>query len=256
MLTCYDYSMARIMDECGIDSLLVGDSLGMVMLGYPDTVPVSMDEMVHHCAAVARGAANALIICDMPFLSSQCGVESAIRNAGRLLKEGRAQAVKMECDASFAPEVEALTRASIPVIAHIGLTPQSVHAIGGYKVQGKEPEAAERLLNDAIELEKAGAFALLLECVPAELAQRITSAASIPTIGIGAGPFCDGQVLVCQDMLGITSRPAPRFARRFADCGNILRTAFADYIAAVRDGSFPSDKESYHQAASQQEASE
>ena len=245
MLTCYDYSMARIMDECGVNALLVGDSLGMVMLGYPDTVSVTMEEMIHHCAAVSRGASNVLVICDMPFLSSQCGITETVRNAGRLLKEGHAQAVKMEGGSSFAPEIAALVRASIPVMAHIGLTPQSVHAIGGYKVQGKDAKTAEKLLADAKILEDAGAFALLLECVPAELAARITEIVKIPVIGIGAGPHCDGQVLVCQDMLGINTQLSPRFVRRFADCGDLVRNAVKSYCAAVNDGSFPALHESY-----------
>lgn len=253
MLTCYDYTMARILDSHGLNALLVGDSLGMVMLGYPDTIPVSMEEMIHHCAAVARGASNALIVCDMPFLSSQCGVEKTVFNAGRLLKEGRAQAVKMEGGAEFIQEISALTRASIPVMAHIGLTPQSVHALGGYKVQGGNSEAADKILADAVALEQAGAFALLLECVPAWLASRITKAVTIPTIGIGAGPDCDGQVLVIQDMLGLTNNPAPRFVRTFADCSHIIGKACDEYIEAVRNRSFPAEHECYHTGAAQQE---
>lgn len=246
MLTCYDYSMARIMDASGINCLLVGDSLGMVMLGYADTVTVTMEDMIHHCAAVARGVENALLLCDMPFLSSQCGVESTVRNAGRLLKEGHAHAVKMEGDASFAPEIAALARASIPVMAHIGLTPQSVHALGGYKVQGKELAAAQKLLDDARALADAGAFGLLLECVPAPLAAKITATVSIPTIGIGAGPDCDGQVLVWQDMLGLSSSHTPKFVRRFADAGSILRQAIADYQHSVQTGEFPANEHCYH----------
>lgn len=245
MLTCYDYTLARIMDESGVNAILVGDSLGMVMLGYPDTVRVSMEEMVHHCAAVARGVQNALLICDMPFLSSQCGVEDTVRNAGRLLKEGHAHAVKMEGGAEFAPEIAALARASIPVMAHIGLTPQSVNALGGYKVQGRDLEAAQKLMADARALEKAGAFGLLLECVPAPLAEKITSMVKIPTIGIGAGPHCDGQVLVWQDMLGLTSGHTAKFVRRFADAGAMLRQAFADYQTAVRSGEFPAREHCY-----------
>lgn len=246
MLTCYDYSMARLMDASGINCLLVGDSLGMVMLGYADTVPVSMEEMIHHCAAVSRGVENALLLCDMPFLSSQCGVAETVHNAGRLLKEGHAHAVKMECDASFAPEIAALARASIPVMAHIGLTPQSVNALGGYKVQGRELAAAQKLLDDARALAAAGAFGLLLECVPAPLAQKITNAVDIPTIGIGAGPHCDGQVLVWQDMAGISAGHTPKFVRRFADVGSILRQAFADYQNAVQTGEFPADEHCYN----------
>lgn len=245
MLTCYDYSMAKLMDACGINAILVGDSLGMVMLGYPDTVSVTMEEMIHHCAAVARGLENALLICDMPFLSSQCGVEAAVRNAGRLLKEGRSQAVKMEGGAEYAAEIAAMTRASIPVIAHLGLTPQSVNVFGGYKVQGKEEAAAQKLLEDARAVERAGAFAILLECVPAPLAGKITASVQIPTIGIGAGPDCDGQVLVWQDMLGLTAGHTPKFVRRFADAGKLLKDAFCQYDQDVKNGAFPAAEHSF-----------
>lgn len=246
MLTCYDYTTARLMDECGINALLVGDSLGMVALGYADTVPVTMEDMIHHCSAVARGVKNALLLCDMPYLSSQCGVSETLHNAGLLVKKGGAQAVKMEGGAEFAPEIEALVRASIPVMAHIGLTPQSVNALGGFKVQAKSLEAAEKLLEDALAVEKAGAFAILLECVPQELAERITKNSAVPVIGIGAGACCDGQVLVWQDMLGLTTGKRPKFVREFADIGTAMRQAFGDYKRAVETGAFPSDKESYH----------
>ena len=196
MLTAYDYTIATLMDRCGIDALLVGDSLGMVMLGYEDTLPVTLDDMIRHCAAVSRGAKSALVVCDMPFMSSQCGVEDTLRNAGRLIKEGGAQAVKLEGGTDFAPEIRALTRASIPVMGHLGLTPQSINALGGFKVQGKSLGAAQKLLDDARAVQEAGAFAMVLECVPAALAARITAELEIPTIGIGAGPGCDGQVLV------------------------------------------------------------
>lgn len=245
MLTCYDYSMAKIMAATGINALLVGDSLGMVVLGYPDTVPVTIEEMIHHCAAVARGAGDALVVCDMPFLSSQCGARDTVRNAGRMLKKGGAHAVKMEGGADFAPDIAALVRASIPVMAHIGLTPQSVNALGGYKVQGKELAAAQRLIDDARAVEKAGAFAIVLECVPYALAAIITKTVKIPTIGIGAGPYCDGQVLVWQDMLGLTDRTPPKFARKFADAGTLCRNAFKAYQEAVQDGSFPSENEGF-----------
>lgn len=245
MLTCYDYSMARLMDQCGINALLVGDSLGMVMLGYPDTVSVTMEEMIHHCAAVARGNANALLVCDMPFLSYQCGSEAALKNAGRLLKEGRAQAVKLEGGAEYATEIAALTRASIPVMAHLGLLPQSVNALGGYKVQGKGEAAAQKLLADARAVEAAGAFALVLECVPAPLAAKITATVRIPVIGIGAGPDCDGQVLVWQDMLGITGGHQPKFVRRFAEAGELFKTAFGAYQEAVKNGTFPGSDQSF-----------
>lgn len=249
MLTCYDYSMAKIMDECGINALLVGDSLGMVMLGYPTTIPVTLAEMIHHCAAVARGAKNSLIVCDMPFMASQMGIHDTLINAGRIIKEGGAQAVKLEGGAEFAPEIAALVRASIPVMGHIGLTPQSVNALGAYKVQGKDLSAAQKLLDDARAIEKAGAFAIVLECVPSALGARITEAVSIPTIGIGAGPDCDGQVLVWQDMTGIAGERSPKFVRRFAEAGQMLRQAFRDYEAAVQSGQFPADAECYHMDA-------
>ena len=245
MLTAYDYTIARLMEQSGIDALLVGDSLGMVMLGYPDTLPVTVEDMVRHCAAVARGAAAPLVVCDMPFMSSQCGVEATLRNAGRLVKEGGAQAVKLEGGADFAPEIRALVRASIPVMGHLGLTPQSVNALGGYKVQGKSMGAAQKLLDDARAVQDAGAFALVLECVPAALAARVTSELEIPTIGIGAGPDCDGQVLVWQDMLGMFDRVAPKFVRRFGEVGEAMRTAFTAYAEAVRDGSFPAAEHCY-----------
>lgn len=249
MLTCYDYGMARIMDETGINALLVGDSLGMVVLGYEDTVPVTIEEMIHHSAAVARGVKNALVICDMPFLSSQCGVRDTVRNAGRIIKKSGCQAIKMEGGADFAPEIAALVRASIPVMGHIGLTPQSVNALGGFRVQGSDLETAQRLIEDARAVEKAGAFALVLECVPHALAAIITKSITIPTIGIGAGPWCDGQVLVWQDMVGLTDRKLPRFVRQFADAGALLRQAFSEYKTAVEDGQFPSENESYRMEA-------
>lgn len=246
LLTCYDYTTARLMDECGINGLLVGDSLGMVALGYPDTVPVTMEDMIHHCSAVARGVKNALLICDMPYLSSQCGVSETLHNAGLLVKKGGAQAVKMEGGATFAAEIEALVRASIPVMAHIGLTPQSVNALGGFKVQGKSLEAAEELLEDARAVEKAGAFAILLECVPKELGAIITKNSSVPVIGIGAGADCDGQILVWQDMLGLAAGKTPKFVREFAAIGTAMRKAFGDYILEVEKGAFPAEEESYH----------
>ena len=211
MLTAYDYSTAKLFDEAGIDSLLVGDSLGMVMLGYEDTLSVTMEDMLHHCKAVARGAKQAMVICDLPFLSYQTSVYDAVKNAGRLLQEGRAQAVKLEGGADMCPQIRAIVQASIPVMGHLGLTPQSVHAFGGFRVQGKTEDAAQKLIDDARRVEEAGAFALVLECVPAKLAQRISQMVSIPTIGIGAGAGCDGQVLVYQDMLGMYSDFTPKF---------------------------------------------
>ena len=200
MLTAYDYSTAKLMDEAGINGILVGDSLGMVVLGYEDTLPVTMEDMIHHTAAVCRGAKNTLVVGDMPFMSYQVSVEEAVYNAGRLMKEGRCQAVKLEGAASVCPQIRAITNASIPVMAHIGLTPQSINAFGGFKVQGKSEEAAKKLLEDAKAVEEAGAFAVVLECVPAKLAELISKSISIPTIGIGAGAGCDGQILVYQDL--------------------------------------------------------
>lgn len=245
MLTAYDYTVARIIDQCGINAVLVGDSLGMVMLGYPDTLSVTVDDMVHHCAAVARGLSSALLVCDMPFMSSQRGVDDTLRNAGRLVKEGRAQAVKLEGGADFCAEIRALVRASIPVMGHLGLTPQSVNALGGYKVQGRGQAVAQKLLDDARAVQDAGAFSLVLECVPAALAARVSRELEIPTIGIGAGPDCDGQVLVWQDMLGMFDRVAPKFVRHFGEVGAAMRSAFGDYASAVREGSFPGPEHCY-----------
>ena len=245
MLTAYDYSTAQVIDMAGVDALLVGDSLGMVMLGYPDTLSVTMDDMVRHCAAVARGAQKALVVCDMPYMSYHVSVEETVRNAARLMTEGRAQAVKLEGGAEFAAEVRALTRASIPVMGHLGLTPQSVNAFGGYKVQGKTMAAAQKLLDDARALQDAGVFSLVLECVPGPLAERVTQALSIPVIGIGAGAGCDGQVLVWQDMTGMTLSHLPRFVKRFGEVGASLRSAVEAYAREVRAGAFPTDDHGY-----------
>ena len=245
MLTAYDYSTARVMDMAGVDALLVGDSLGMVMLGYPDTLSVTVDDMVRHCAAVARGTQKALVVCDMPYMSYHVSVEDTVRNAARLMIEGRAQAVKLEGGAEFAAEVRALTRASIPVMGHLGLTPQSVNAFGGFKVQGKTMAAAQKLLDDARALQEAGAFALVLECVPAPLAERVTQALAIPVIGIGAGAGCDGQVLVWQDMTGMTLSQLPRFVKRFGEVGASLRSAVEAYTREVRAGAFPTEDHCY-----------
>ncbi len=244
MLTAYDYSVARIMDA-NVDALLVGDSLGMVMLGYPDTLSVTMDDMVRHCAAVSRGAQEALVVCDMPYMSCHISPAETVRNAGRLIIEGRAQAVKLEGGADFAADIRALVRASIPVMGHLGLTPQSVNAFGGFRMQGKTKEAAQRLLEDARAVEAAGAFALTLECVPAPLAERITRELAIPVIGIGAGAACDGQVLVWQDMAGLGERQPPRFVKKFGDVGQALRSAVETYAREVRKGDFPSGEYCY-----------
>lgn len=213
MLTAYDYSTAKIIDEAGINGILVGDSLGMVCLGYEDTLSVTMEDMIHHTSAVTRGAKNTLVVADMPFMSYQTCVYDAVVNAGRLIKEGRAQAVKLEGGIEVCDKIEAIVKASIPVMGHIGLTPQSVNAFGGFKVQGKDEEAAKKLIDEALAIEKAGAFAVVLECVPAKLAAIISEKLSIPTIGIGAGVNCDGQILVYQDMLGVFSDFTPKFVK-------------------------------------------
>lgn len=245
MLTAYDYSTAKLIDEAGINSILIGDSLGNVMLGYEDTISVTMDDMVHHSRAVARGAKNALVICDMPFLSYQTSVYDAVVNAGRLMKEGRAQAVKLEGGREMCPQINAIVDASIPVCAHLGLTPQSINAIGGFKVQGKTEAAARRIIGDAKAVQEAGAFAITLEAVPARLATLITESVDIPTIGIGAGAGCDGQVLVYQDMLGMFSDFTPRFVKRFANVGDVMKDAFRSYSEEVKAGTFPSEEHTY-----------
>ena len=245
MLTAYDYSTAKLVDEAGINAILVGDSLGMVMLGYEDTLSVTMEDMIHHSAAVARGAKSALLITDMPFMSYQTSVYDAVVNAGRLVKEGRAQAVKLEGGLEVCEHIKAIVKASIPVCAHIGLTPQSVTAFGGFKVQGKGEAAAQRLLDEARAVEEAGAFSVVLECVPQALAEKITQSVSIPTIGIGAGAGCDGQVLVYQDMLAMYSDMAPKFVRQFAQVGAQMKEAFAAYKTAVCDGTFPAQEHTF-----------
>lgn len=245
MLTAYDYSTAKLMDEAGVNSILVGDSLGNVILGYEDTISVTMEDMIHHGAAVARGAKNALVVIDMPFMSYQTSVYDAVVNAGRLMKEGRAGAVKLEGGKSVCPQIQAITEAGIPVVAHLGLTPQSINALGGHKVQGKTEEAARKLMEDAKAVEEAGAFAVVLECVPAKLAAKITETLSIPTIGIGAGNGCDGQVLVYQDLLGMFSDFTPKFVKRYADVGEVMKDAFRAYIREVEEGVFPAKEHEY-----------
>ncbi|MDR1777035.1 MAG: 3-methyl-2-oxobutanoate hydroxymethyltransferase [Desulfovibrio sp.] len=244
MITAYDYSTAKLMDQAGMNALLVGDSLGNVMLGYENTLAVTMHDMLRHCAAVARAAENALVVCDMPFRSYRVNAAQAMRNALRLMVEGMAQAVKLEGGAEFCLLVRDLTKASVPVMGHLGLTPQSVHALGGFRVQGKSLAQAQKILDDARALEDAGAFALVLECVPAPLAARVTNAVGIPVIGIGAGPDCDGQVLVWQDMLGLTERPA-RFVKIFEQTGKSMTSAFAAYAEEVRRGAFPAPEHCY-----------
>lgn len=245
MLTAYDYSTAKVIDESGINGILVGDSLGMVCLGYEDTLSVTMEDMIHHTKAVARGAKNALIVADMPFMSYQTSVYDAVVNAGRLMKEGRAQAVKLEGGKEIADSIRAIVNASIPVMGHIGLTPQSVNAFGGFKVQGKSEEAAKKILEDAKAVEAAGAFAVVLECVPAKLSQLISSQISIPTIGIGAGVYCDGQILVYQDMLGLFSDFTPKFVKKYSNIGEVMKEAFQSYIQEVKDGVFPAENHSF-----------
>ncbi|MFQ7291946.1 MAG: 3-methyl-2-oxobutanoate hydroxymethyltransferase [Monoglobales bacterium] len=245
MLTAYDYSTAALIDRAGINSILVGDSLGMVMLGYEDTLSVTMEDMIHHSAAVARGAKNALVVADMPFMSYQTSVYDAVVNAGRLMKEGRADAVKLEGGAKFCPQVRAIVDASIPVVGHIGLTPQSVNMFGGFKVQGKSLEAARQLVKDAQALEQAGAFAIVLEGIPSKLAEVITASVNIPTIGIGAGAGCDGQVLVYQDMLGMYSDFVPKFVKKFAEVGEAMTAAFKEYDKEVKEGTFPAKEHCY-----------
>lgn len=245
MLTAYDYSTAKLLDEAGIDGILVGDSLGNVMLGYENTLSVTVEDMIHHGAAVARGVKNALVVIDMPFLSYQTSVYDAVKNAGRLIKEGHGGAVKLEGGEEMADRIRAITNASIPVMGHLGLTPQSIHTLGGYRIQGKTEATAQKLLEDALAVEEAGAFALTLECVPAKLAELITSKLSIPTIGIGAGAGCDGQVLVYQDMLGMFDDYTPKFVKRFAEVGEVMKNAFAEYNRQVKEGSYPDEAHSF-----------
>lgn len=248
MLTAYDYSTAKLIDESGVEMILVGDSLGMVMLGYEDTLSVTMEDMIHHTAAVSRGAKNAMIVADMPFMSYQTSIYDAVVNAGRLIKEGRANAVKLEGGKEFAPHIKAITDASIPVVAHIGMTPQSVNMFGGFRVQGKSREAAAKIIADARAIEKAGACAVVMECVPDRLAEYITNILTIPTIGIGAGKGCDGQVLVYQDMLGMYSDMTPKFAKKFGDIGTAMKNAFKAYIEETKSGSFPAEEHTFKMA--------
>ena len=244
-LTAYDYVGARMMDEAGIPLILVGDSLAMTVLGYETTLPVTMEEMLHHTAAVARGVKSALVVGDMPFMSYQASTAQAVGNAGRFLKEAGAGAVKIEGGSVRVPAIEALVANGIPVLGHIGLTPQSIREMGGYKVQGRRPEEAKRLLGDARALEAAGVFAIVLECVPAALGAEVTGAVGVPTIGIGAGPSCDGQILVSHDLLGLTTDLAPKFVKRYAELGSAIRQAIAEYRREVETGAFPSAEHSY-----------
>src|SRR6202795_2718564 len=245
-LTAYDYPTARLLDEAGVDVILVGDSLAMVVLGHDSTLPVTLDEMLHHARAVRRGTKHALVVADMPFGSFHSETAESLRNAVRFVKEAGVKAVKVEGGERRLELIARLTEAEIPVMGHVGLTPQSVNALGGYRVQGKTPDAAGPLLRDAHAVEAAGAFAVVLEAVPRELAAQITRELNIPTIGIGAGPECDGQILVINDLLGLTFNPAPKFARQYANVGEIISGAVRAYCEDVRNGGFPSDAESYH----------
>ncbi|MCD6526435.1 MAG: 3-methyl-2-oxobutanoate hydroxymethyltransferase [Desulfuromonas sp.] len=245
VLTAYDYPFARIMDQAGIDMILVGDSVGSVVAGYDNTLPVTMDEMVYHTKAVMRGSEGALVIADMPFMSYQVDQRDACINAGRLIKEGGAHAVKLEGGANVADTVRAIVNMDVPVVGHIGLTPQSIHRMGGYRVQGRKEQQAKQLLKDAEALVDAGVFALVLEGIPADLAQQITETISVPTIGIGAGVHCSGQVLVIHDILGLCEKYSPKFVKVYADLAPLIRQAVESYVSEVRDGTFPGDEHSF-----------
>lgn len=245
MLTAYDYSTAKLLDEAGVDCLLVGDSLGMVMLGYENTLQVTVDDIIHHCRAVARGTQRAFVVADMPFLSYHISVEETIRNAGRMIQEGQAQGVKLEGGEEILDQVKALVKAQIPVMGHLGLTPQSVNLMGGFKVQGKSEESAKKILRDAQLLQEAGVFAIVLECIPDQLAKLISEKLEIPTIGIGAGAHCNGQVLVIQDMLGMYSNFTPKFVKQYAKLGEIMKEAVQNYITEVKNASFPQKEHTF-----------
>lgn len=245
MLTAYDFSMAKILDQAGVDTILVGDSLGMVVLGYDNTLCVTMDEMIHHTKAVVRGAKNALVIGDMPYLSYHISPEETVRNAGRFIKEAGAHAVKIEGGEEMVPQVQALINAKIPVVGHIGMTPQSYNMLGGFKVQGKTYHQAEQIMKDAKALEAAGVFAIVLECVPDKLAKHITDSIGVPTIGIGAGADCDGQVLVYQDMLGLYDALKPKFVKTYLNMGEQIAEAVGRYIEEVKCGVFPDEEHTF-----------
>jgi len=245
MLTCYDATFASIFDAAGVEVLLVGDSLGMVVQGEKSTLPVTMDQMVYHCRMVSRASKRAHVVCDLPFMSYQASVDEAVKNAGRLVSEGGAESVKLEGGEDFAEAIAKIVRAGIPVMGHIGLTPQSVHRMGGYVVQGRDQDQAQQLLRDARALERAGCYALVIEGVPLDLGRQITAALSIPTIGIGAGVHCDGQVLVCYDLLGMNPDFAPKFVKRYADLHGVITSAVSTYLGEVRAQAFPAEAQSF-----------
>ncbi len=251
VLTCYDYSTAVLLDRAGIDVLLVGDSLGMVLLGYDSTIPVTMEDMIIYTKAVSRGTKNALVVGDMPFMSYQISVSESVRNAGRFLQEAGANAVKLEGGREIANTIKAIIAAGIPVMGHLGLTPQSINKLGGYLVQGKDEATARVILNNALALQDAGVFAIVLECVPAPLAKMVTERLEIPTIGIGAGVFCDGQVLVIHDLLGLYSDLTPRFVKRYASLHQTIMEAVSQYKTEVRSGKFPGPEHSFEMAESE-----
>jgi len=246
MVTAYDYTMARIVDAADVDMVLVGDSVGMVVQGLPDTLSVTLDDMIYHARCVARGLQQAHLTVDMPFMSYQVSPSQALESAGRLVKEGHAQSVKLEGGVRSAPAIEAIVEAGVPVVGHIGLTPQSVNALGGFKVQGRSEAAASQLLRDALAVQNAGAFCVVLEMVPASLAAEVSQALEIPTIGIGAGVECDGQVLVCNDLLGFDSRFKPRFVKRYAELESPMIEAVSSYVNEVRSGVFPTEDHAFH----------
>jgi 3-methyl-2-oxobutanoate hydroxymethyltransferase len=246
MLTAYDTPFARILDKAGVDILLVGDSVGSVVAGYPNTLPVTIEEMIYHTRAVVRGTERALVVIDMPFMSYQISIEDAKLNAGRMIKESGAEAVKLEGGVTMKETIEAIVAIDIPVMGHIGLTPQSVHQMGGFKVQGKVEEQKQKIVADAVAVEEAGAFSVVLECIPTELAQEITEQLSIPTIGIGAGVHCDGQVLVIHDLLGLLGDFRPKFVKSYVDLRKVISQAVEEYMKEVRKGAFPTEKHSFH----------
>jgi len=245
VLTAYDYPFARLIDEAGVDIILVGDSVGMTVLGYENTLPVTIEDMIYHTKAVKRGIKRALLVADMPFMSYQVSIDDALKNAGRLIKEGGAEAVKLEGGIAIQEIVSAIVEIGIPVMGHVGLTPQSIHKFGGYKVQGRKSIEAREIIEDAKALEDAGVFSIVLEGIPLELAKEITQKIKIPTIGIGAGQFCDGQVMVIHDLIGLSGEFKPKFVKRYAEGGEIIKNAVKEYIKDVADGNFPTDDHSY-----------